>query len=68
VCRAGGEDLNAWLVSQGWALAYRHYSTAYVEEEGAVQIQHCSYCGRTGTFFGLPVIFDGLLMPSLTRA
>jgi endonuclease YncB( thermonuclease family) len=33
VCRAGGEDLNAWLVSQGGALAYRHYSTAYVDEE-----------------------------------
>ena len=33
VCRAGGEDVNAWLVSQGWALAYRHYSTAYVDEE-----------------------------------
>lgn len=26
ICRAGGEDLNAWLVSEGWALAYRHYS------------------------------------------
>jgi len=25
VCRAGGEDLNAWLVSQGWALAYQRY-------------------------------------------
>src|SRR5262245_22562373 len=33
VCRAGGEDLNAWMVSQGWALAYRHYSTAYVSQE-----------------------------------
>src|SRR5438874_5398102 len=28
VCSAGGEDLNAWMVRQGWALAYRHYSTA----------------------------------------
>jgi endonuclease YncB( thermonuclease family) len=35
VCRAGGEDLNAWMVSQGWALAYRHYSTAYVGQEEA---------------------------------
>ena len=33
VCRAGGEDLNAWMVSEGWALAYRRYSEAYVEEE-----------------------------------
>ena len=33
VCRAGGEDLGAWMVSEGWALAYRHYATDYVAEE-----------------------------------
>lgn len=33
VCRAGGEDLNAWMVSGGWAMAYRRYSEAYVDEE-----------------------------------
>jgi endonuclease YncB( thermonuclease family) len=33
VCRLGGEDLNAWLVRQGWAIAYRHYSWAYVSAE-----------------------------------
>ena len=33
VCRAGGVDINAWMVSQGHALAYRKYSTAYVGEE-----------------------------------
>ena len=37
VCRAGGVDLNAWMVAQGWALAYRRYSTAYVDEERAAQ-------------------------------
>jgi endonuclease YncB( thermonuclease family) len=37
VCRAGAEDLNAWLVSQGLALAYRQYSTAYVDEEAAAK-------------------------------
>lgn len=35
VCRVDGEDLNAWMVAQGWALAYRRYSLAYVQEEGA---------------------------------
>jgi len=35
VCRAGDEDLNAWLVAKGWALAYRRYSTDYVDEEAA---------------------------------
>ena len=32
-CRQGGEDLNAWLVSEGWALAYRRHSTAYAREK-----------------------------------
>jgi endonuclease YncB( thermonuclease family) len=40
VCRAGGEDLNAWLVSQGLALAYRKYSTDYVDEEAAARSAH----------------------------
>ena len=37
VCSVHGEDLNAWLVSQGHALAYRRYSTRYVEQEEAAQ-------------------------------
>lgn len=37
VCRVGGTDLNAWLVSEGWALAYRRYSADYVEEEASAR-------------------------------
>jgi endonuclease YncB( thermonuclease family) len=33
VCRAGNEDLNAWLVREGHAVAYRQFSTAYVRAE-----------------------------------
>jgi endonuclease YncB( thermonuclease family) len=35
ICYLAGEDLNRWLVQQGWALAYAKYSSAYrqVEEE-----------------------------------
>lgn len=33
VCSVGGESLNAWLVREGWALAYRHYSSDYVVDE-----------------------------------
>jgi endonuclease YncB( thermonuclease family) len=40
ICRVGGEDLNAWLVSQGLALAYRHYSTAYVGQGDAAHAAH----------------------------
>ena len=37
VCRAGGEDLNGWLVSEGLALAYRRYSADYVGHEQAAR-------------------------------
>ena len=35
VCYQGAEDVNAWMVSEGWALAYRRYSETYapLEEE-----------------------------------
>jgi len=33
VCLVDGEDLNAWMVAKGWALAYRHYSNDYVTQE-----------------------------------
>jgi endonuclease YncB( thermonuclease family) len=33
VCYVDGENLNAWLVAEGWALAYRRYSLLYVEDE-----------------------------------
>jgi len=37
VCRLNGEDLNAWMVSEGWAMAYRHYSLDYVAAEDAAR-------------------------------
>jgi endonuclease YncB( thermonuclease family) len=37
VCTAGGVELNASLVRQGAALAYRRYSSAYVAEERAAR-------------------------------
>ena len=33
VCFSGAEDLNRWMVAQGWAVAYRHYSMDYVGDE-----------------------------------
>jgi endonuclease YncB( thermonuclease family) len=39
ICSLAGEDLNAWMVRQGWALAYVQYSSAYrkVEDDAAWQ-------------------------------
>ncbi|WP_281019928.1 thermonuclease family protein [Minwuia sp. IMCC3060] len=33
ICRQGQTDLNRWMVRNGWALAYRRYSTDYVAAE-----------------------------------
>lgn len=33
VCYANSTNLNAWMVEQGWAVAYRRYSTEFVDEE-----------------------------------
>jgi len=33
VCLVDGEDINGWMVAQGWALAYRYYSLDYVRQE-----------------------------------
>lgn len=37
VCFKGGEDLNRWMVEQGWAVAFRRYSLDYVEAEAAAK-------------------------------
>ena len=36
-CYVQGEDIEAWMVLNGWALAYRRYSTDYVDEEAVAQ-------------------------------
>jgi len=33
VCYLGGTDLNGWMVENGWAIAYRHYSGDYIAVE-----------------------------------
>jgi endonuclease YncB( thermonuclease family) len=36
-CSLDGADLNAWMVQEGWALAFVHYSQAYAAEESAAR-------------------------------
>src|SRR5690606_38359224 len=33
VCSRSGEDLNAWMVAKGWAVAYRRYARDYIPHE-----------------------------------
>ena len=39
VCSLGNVDINAWMVRQGWAIAYRQYSRDYVDDESAAQAE-----------------------------
>ncbi len=41
-CTVAGEDMGAWMVSQGWALAYRRYLLDYVEQEAEAQAARAS--------------------------
>ncbi len=36
-CTVAGEDLEKWMVANGWALAYRRYSLDYVDEEAGAR-------------------------------
>lgn len=38
-CTVGGEDVSGWLVRNGWALAFRRYSTEYVADEDVAREQ-----------------------------
>lgn len=51
VCTLDGEDLNSWMVAQGWALAYRKYSEDYVDEEAKAK---ASELGIWGSEFVAP--------------
>jgi endonuclease YncB( thermonuclease family) len=46
VCRAGSINLNAWMVENGWAVAYRKYSMDYVRDEANAK------AGRMGMWRG----------------
>lgn len=39
VCSLGNVDINAWMVRQGWAIAYRQYSRDYVDDESAAEAE-----------------------------
>lgn len=46
VCGTSGMDLNAWMVEQGHAVAYRRYSHDYVaQEESAKRSKHGIWAG-----------------------
>lgn len=39
-CFLGGNDINRWMVTNGWAVAYRRYSLDYVPDEDRARAEH----------------------------
>ena len=39
VCYIGTQNINNWLVKQGWAIAYKRYSNDYVSSERTARIE-----------------------------
>jgi len=46
-CFVGTENINAWMVVHGWALAYTKYSSAYIEEEETAKGRGVGVWGST---------------------
>jgi endonuclease YncB( thermonuclease family) len=38
VCFKGAANINAWMVAQGWAVAFRKYGTDYVSQEDEARL------------------------------
>jgi hypothetical protein len=65
ICTQSGEDLNAWLVAEGWAVAYRDFSDDYVPQEEAART------ARRGIWDGdfvQPAQYRAQTNPAPTRA
>ncbi len=45
-CHVRGRDIDEWLVSGGWAIAYRRYSSDYIGAE------HAAKNGKRGIWAG----------------
>ncbi len=46
-CTVAGEDLEKWMVVNGWAVAYRRFSLDYVDEEADAQAARRGIWGST---------------------
>ena len=61
VCRVDGADVNARMVEQGWAVAYRKYSTDYVSYDTATK------AASRGLWRGLSIpSFDYQMTPKIS--
>jgi endonuclease YncB( thermonuclease family) len=72
VCGVGGEDINAWMVAQGWALAYRYYSRDYVSQERSASKTRLGKppdqrSGQPARFVEPPAVMVEKILPERTR-
>lgn len=57
ICFKGSEDINRWLVANGWAVAYRRYSQDYVADE---ERAHSAGLGIWSGKFEMPWIWRAM--------
>jgi endonuclease YncB( thermonuclease family) len=50
-CFLGSKDINRWMVTHGWAVAYRKYSLAYIQDE---EIARAAGVGMWSSCFTMP--------------
>jgi endonuclease YncB( thermonuclease family) len=50
-CFLGSKDINRWMVAHGWAVAYRQYSLAYIQDE---EIARAAGAGMWSSRFVMP--------------
>ena len=50
-CFLGTKDINRWMVTHGWAVAYRQYSLAYIQDE---EIARAAGAGVWSSRFMMP--------------
>lgn len=62
VCSAGGIELNEALVTYGWAVAYREYSSAYVPHELSAKTNRA---GIWSSYFETPSSYRVAQLPAL---
>ncbi len=63
-CSVGGRDLSAWMIGEGWALAYRQYSLAYMAEESRARAAKARRVARRVR--GPPRVAEGKASRTLT--
>ena len=66
-CYLAGEDLNGWMVQQGWALPYFRHSFIYADAEKDARTRNSADCGRAHSLRRRRGVIATIKRPSWVR-